>query len=483
MSSNGSRSRRFTLPHDPLSIGLLAAFVVIAIIIGFVAFQYASSFISTWNLTNLPGVPLPSNSGSGSVSTTPNPTELAAIPTGALQPVAGPTPEAWDGVGRITILVLGLDYDWQSGGSAAQRSDSMILVTMDPISKTAGMLSIPRDIWTNIPGFDYGKINTAYFLGESFQLPGGGPGLAIKTVENLLGVPINYYVRLDFPAFISFINDIKGVKVTVTQKLIVGLQGKDQKVTLEPGTYTLDGATALGYARDREDTSGGDFDRSSRQMQVIMAVRDRILQFNMLPTLVANAPSLYNDLSSGIHTNLTLQQIVQLALLASQIPKENIKQFVMTDVGDGQVVPGTSPDGLAVLIPVPDKIRLLVDEIFTTGGPISPAAVASDPQQLAVAENARISVQNGSSTPGLAAQTGDYLKSQGMNVAEETNTTLTPYTKIIDYSGRPYTVAYLAKLMNVPSSHISSQYNPNATIDVAVQLGSDWAKQNPMPTP
>jgi LCP family protein required for cell wall assembly len=378
---------------------------------------------------------------------------------------------------------MGLDYDWAVGGSTAQRSDSMILLTMDPVSKTAGMLSIPRDMWVSIPGFYYDRINDAYFLGEAFQLPGGGPGLAVKTVENLLGVPINYYVQLDFPAFISFINDIKGVKVTVGQEMVLGLQGKDQKVTLEPGTYTLDGATALAYARDRHDTFGGDFDRSGRQMQVIMGVRDRILQFNMLPNLIANAPAIYRDLSSGIHTNLTLPQIIQLALLASQIPKENIKQLVITGVGDNQVIMVNSPEYGSIDIPIPDKIRLLVDEIFTTGGPVSPAAVASDPKELMVAENARVSVQNGTASPGLAGRTGDYLKSQGMNVAEETNTTLTPYTIIIDYSGRPYTVAYLAKLMNVPSNHIRSQYDPNATIDVAVQLGSDWVNQNPMPTP
>jgi len=481
MSFKKSRSRRFALPHDRLTIGLMAAFVVIAVITGVVAFKYVSGFVSTWNLTNLPGYTLPNSSNSSNGSTTPNPTTLAAIPTGSLQPAEGPTPVPWDGVGRINILVMGLDYDWASGGSTAQRSDSMILMTLDPISKTAGMLSIPRDMWVNIPGFDYGKINTAYFLGESYQLPGGGPGLAIKTVENLLGVPINYYVRIDFPAFISFIDHIKGVKVTPDQDLTLGLTGKDQKAYLKGGeTVTLDGATALAYARDRH-TSGGDFDRSSRQMEVIMAVRDRILQFNMLPNLVANAPALYNDVSAGIHTNLNLQQIVQLALLASQIPKENIKQAV---IGAGQIEFAQNPDKTQdILVPLPDKIRLLRDEIFTTGGPVSPAAVAGDPKQLMVDEKARVSVQNGSSTTGLASRTGDYLKTMGMDVVEETNTNLTSYTVIIDYSGRPYTVAYLAQLMNVPTNHIFSRYDPNATIDVAVQLGSDWGSQNPMPTP
>ncbi len=147
-------------------------------------------------------------------------------------------------------------------------------------------------------------------------------------------------------------------------------------MTLEPGTYTLDGATALGYARNR-DTANGDFDRSARQMQVIMAVRDRILQFNMLPNLIANSPAIYQDLSTGIHTNLSLPQIIQLALLASQIPKNNIKQDI---IGPNQVQFGWSPDGTEqILIPIQDQINLLRDDIFSTGGSASPTAVPTAP--------------------------------------------------------------------------------------------------------
>ena len=472
-------SHRLILPRDPLTIGLLIAFVIIGVITAWVAYGYVRSFVSTWNLTNLPGDPLQgaTNSSPGTISTTSNGTSLAVMPTSALQLNNGPTPQPWDGASRVNILLLGLDYDWAVGGSAAQRSDTMILLTVDPISKTAGMLSIPRDLWVNIPGFDYGKINTAYFLGQSFNLPGGGPGLAVKTVENLLGVPINYYAQIDFAAFVNFIDDIQGVKLTIAEEMVVGLTGKDQKVTLEPGTYTLDGATTLGYARDRY-TGIGDFDRSSRQMQVIMAVRNRILEFNMLPNLIAKSPAIYKDLSSGIHTNLNLQQIIELALLASQIPKENIKQAV---IGTDQVQFATSPDGTqSILVPVPDEIRLLRDEIFTTGGPVSPAAIATDPTQLMLAENATVSVQNGTSTTGLADKTVTYLKSQGMSADVGPNADLTTYTILIDYSGRPYTLAYLAKLMNVPSSHIFSRYDPNSTIDITIQLGSDWAKKNPM---
>jgi LCP family protein required for cell wall assembly len=479
MSAPSSHSRRITFPKDRLTIGLLIGFGVIAIITAFVAYGYVRGLVSTWNLTNLPGVPLPTDSGSGNIVLTPGTTPQATAPSGPLQQASGPTPQPWDGVSRINILIMGLDYDWAVGGSNAQRTDTMILFTLDPLSKTAGMLSIPRDMWVNIPGFDYGKINTAYSLGQLNNLPGGGPGLAVKTVENLLGVNINYYAQIDFQAFIKFIDDIKGVKVTVPYDMTLGLQGKDQKTYLKQGeTVTLDGATALAYARDRHDGPDGDISRSDNQMQVIMAVRDRILQFNMLPSLITNSPTIYNDLSSGIHTNLNLQQIIELALLAAQIPKENIKQEV---IGYQEVQDAMSPDGLSILIPYPDKIRILRDELFTTGGPVSPAAVSGDPRELMAEEQATVSIQNASSTPGLAARTGDYLKTQGMNVVDESNAQLSTYTIIYDYTGKPYTIAYLAKLMNVPDTHIYSKSDPNAPADVVVQLGSDWAKSNTLP--
>ncbi len=116
-------------------------------------------------------------------------------PASDFSPILQPTPVQWDGTKRVTVLLLGLDYrDWQAGETP--RSDSMILMTVDPLSKTAGMLSIPRDMWTIIPGYDYYKINTAYFIGESRNLPGEVRSLPGETVENFLGVPIDYSPRL-----------------------------------------------------------------------------------------------------------------------------------------------------------------------------------------------------------------------------------------------------------------------------------------------
>ena len=89
----------------------------------------------------------------------------------------------------------------------------MILLTIDPLTKTAGILSIPRDMWVKFPGFGYSRINTAYSSGEGNRFPGGGPELARKTVEQFIGVPIQYYAQVDFHTFVEFIDLIGGIEV------------------------------------------------------------------------------------------------------------------------------------------------------------------------------------------------------------------------------------------------------------------------------
>jgi hypothetical protein len=98
------------------------------------------------------------------------------------------------------------------------------------------------------------------------------------------------------------------------------------------------------------------------------------------------------------------------------------------------------------------------------------------------AEAARVVVKNGSSTNGLAARTKDYLATQGVNVVDAANADgLYGATTIIDYTGKPYTVAYLVQLMGIQPTNIYSSYDPNSPVDVAVTLGTDWANKNPMP--
>jgi len=396
-----------------------------------------------------------------------------------LQAETGPSPIPWDGANRVTILVMGLDYrDWE--GEGPSRTDSMMLVTMDPVSRTAGMLSIPRDLWVNIPGFGYGKINTAYYLGELYDLAGGGPGLAIQTVQDLIGIDINYYCQIDFAAFENFINEIGGIDVNVPYELTVDPIGPHNTVTLPQGIQHLDGPTALAYARNRE-TIGSDFDRADRQQQVVLAIFDQITSLGALPKLIANSPTIYNNLRSGIHTNLNLKETISLVWTVAQLPRENIKKGI---IGPNEVTISVSPDGMDILIPDMDAVRTVRDQVFATTSGIAPAATAyvSNPEELRQAESATVSVLNATTTAGLASQTTDFLNTQGINVtvtgnAEEKSDT----TVIIDYTGKPYTVQYLVELLNIQPNSIYSRYDPNSQVDIAILLGTDWAENNTLP--
>ncbi len=477
MDENNQSKKGTSKTARNIQIVLLSAFGVAAVLIAYLTFVAVRDFVSTWRLTDLPGVAVSSGA-------TPQPGEEGIItePDVPLQPLGGPTPAPWDGAQRVNLLIMGLDYnDWRAG-EGPPRTDTMILLTVDPINHTAGMLSIPRDLWVNIPGYQYGRINTAYMLGEANKEPGGGAGLAMQTVEELLGVPIDYYAQIDFEAFIRFIDEIGGVKVTIPEKIVVDPMAhgkKNNTKTLQPGTQTLDGELALAYARARH-TSGGDFDRAQRQQQVIMGIRNQILNFNLLPTLIAKSGTLYNEMSQGIHTNMSLDQALRLAWLASQIPEEQIKKGIIGP--PDQVSFATSPDGeQQVLKPITDKIRILRDEIFATG-PVSPAAASMSQTDLLATEGAKVMILNGSYTAGLAANTADFLKTQGINVTETGNAQVAPAaTEITFYNGKPYTVKFLVDLMKISPIKIFYVNDPNSAVDIAVTLGNDWAQSNPLP--
>lgn len=286
----------------------------------------------------------------------------------ATQPIPEVTPVPWDGHSRITILLMGLDFrDWQVG-SGAPRSDTMMLISVDPITRKVSMLSVPRDLWVDIPGFTSNRINAAYAFGEGNRLPGGGPALAMRTVEGLIGVPIQYYAVVDFATFEQLIDEIGGIDVLVRERIKISPIGRLSH-WLEAKPYHLDGADALAYARNRK-AGGGDFGRAERQQQVALAILDRVVGFDMIPLLVSRAPTLYQELASGVRTNLSLDQMIALGWMVTRISKENIQQAVIEP--PKMVGFYTRPDGAQVLRAVPDEIRKLRDQLFVDTSAIVP---------------------------------------------------------------------------------------------------------------
>jgi hypothetical protein len=160
----------------------------------------------------------------------------------------------------------------------------------------------------------------------------------------------------------------------------------------------------------------------------------------------------------------------------------------MADVQRGAIAPpnavsfAKSPDGTQdILIPVPDQIRLIRDQVFASSSMASPGLTTGDARANMQSEGATIIVANGTYVEGLATKTQSYLQSQGANVVNTQNYDYTTFTRIIDYTGKPYTDRYLVNLMNITPYSISWQYDPTNQVDVLVILGDDWAGNNPMP--
>jgi len=285
----------------------------------------------------------------------------------------------WIDPDRVNILLMGIDE--RANEQGPWRTDTLMLISIDPVARSAGMLSIPRDLWVTIPGYAVeGKINTAHFIGDAQGYPGGGPALATATVEQTFGLSVPYYARLNFTAFERLIDLIGGIDVNVPQAIDDPLY-PDSGYGFEPlhvdaGWQHMDGRLALKYARTRHSLMG-DFDRIQRQHQVILAVRDEIVNGDQLLSLMGQIGPLLETLGDSIRTNLTPGQIAQLARLGAQIDPARLG-FV--GIAPSQLTlfrPVTFPPQEA-LLPVGDALQETRHRLLAVGvGPAETAASAT----------------------------------------------------------------------------------------------------------
>lgn len=261
--------------------------------------------------------------------------------------------------GRVTILLLGIDArDKLSEG--ASRTDVLTLVTIDPISKTAALLSIPRDLYVPLPGLnEQNRINTAYFWGEANQLPGGGPGYAEETIAYNFGVSVQRYAVIDFEGFKGVIDAIGGVDLDVPSEIIdyeyPTPDYRTEVLQIPAGHIHMDGDLALKYVRTRHGDS--DFGRLQRQQQVMLAIRDKALSIGSLNKV----PEALNAMGDSLQTDLTLPEILSLAKKWSHIPRENIHTY---RIDETMVQPYLTPQGGQVLLPDRGKIADVVAQFL-----------------------------------------------------------------------------------------------------------------------
>jgi LCP family protein required for cell wall assembly len=260
------------------------------------------------------------------------------------------------------VLVMGLDRRPGEEG-LAYRTDTMMLISLDRDTNSLGILSIPRDLYVEVPGYSQlQRINSAMVLGE-LQQPNYGPTLAMQTVQYNFGIRVHNFIAMDFQAVTDIVDVLGGVDLEVPYD-IVDYEYPDMNFGYDPlilraGLQHLDGATALKFARTRHGDN--DFERARRQQLVLYALRDRVLNLNMLPQLVVQSPSLLGALADNVYTGLTLDQIIQIAFTLKDVPTDQIRQGV---VDNSYTMPYTTTEGAQVLVPRREQLARLLSDTF-----------------------------------------------------------------------------------------------------------------------
>jgi LCP family protein required for cell wall assembly len=259
-------------------------------------------------------------------------------------------------VPRTNVLILGLDRRPEQGDTV--RSDVLMLVTADPRGPHLALLSIPRDLYVEIPGYDESRINTAHFWGER-QRPGGGPDLAMATVTASFGVTVHHYVRVDFDAFRAVIDAVGGIDVVVEERIMDNAYPTEDygtmRIEIPAGAQHMDGEQSLRYVRSRHGAS--DFERAARQQEVMMALMRRL----SAPTSWPRVPAVLRAVDKHVETNLGLLEMLQLAVTALRVGPRGIEHYV---IDRDMTRPWNTPTGGAVLLPRWDVIDPLLERLF-----------------------------------------------------------------------------------------------------------------------
>jgi polyisoprenyl-teichoic acid--peptidoglycan teichoic acid transferase len=452
------RSRRFyAIASIPLVLFLaVGAFVAPALYQGVRAYrdvfveQPPSQPEDTIAVVNAEGTPVLEDA----------PAEVAEIPE-------------WDGEDRVTLLLLGVD---KRPGDYS-RSDTMILVNIDPKTKTASMLSIPRDLKVFIPGYGVDKINAAYAIGEKNQdeIEGGGAGLTMRTISANFGITINYFASVDFQGFVKIVDTLGGVTLDVPYPIkddAYPASGNNyMRIYFPAGWQHMNGERALQYARTRHSDSDGH--RSVRQQQVLLGLREQAVSLDLLP----KANDLLREFSDSFRTSLSLTQVLQLARLGSEISADNINQYSL----DSALYADDST-GTYYLVPDWDMVSDILSE-FAGAQIVPPGSYLSHPDTTVP-----IRILNGTEFPGLAGRVSSELAKNGYEtifVADDGTAALQDYTTITASNDDLATSMHVAAVIGVSLDAIdmvASPPTPTTEPTSAPARGSPGATPEAAPT-
>ena len=257
----------------------------------------------------------------------------------------------------LNVLLLGSD---RRPNDPVWRTDVMMIAFLDTANGRAAVLSLPRDLYVNIPTRGWDRLNITDFWGEYTKYQGGGPGLMKRVVAENFGIRIDKFARVDFEGFKKIIDTLGGIEVNVPCALeddFIDARSPTgfRHFAVDAGVQHMDGETALMFVRQRHGS--GDVSRAQRQQRVVYALREKILSPNIVPKI----PALYQQLQDAVQTDFGTLDLPGLVQIGTNVKPGNIR---------GRVIDETmwnfwmTPDGKSVLVFDKNKVRAAVDDLF-----------------------------------------------------------------------------------------------------------------------
>ncbi len=396
---------------------------------------------------------------------------LANIDYGSLLKAAGDSLMT-DSYGHTNFLIMGIGGKNHEGSDL---TDTIVLASLDEEDKKLSMISIPRDLYVkdNISGGT--RINEIYYYAKNYYEDSKkGLEYTKERIEELFGIPIHYWLKIDFHGFKEIVDTVGGIDVYVENSIYDPFYPKDGTYLYEPfsiskGQHHMDGETALKYSRSRKTTS--DFDRANRQQQVIYAIKEKALQTEIIFSM-DKIEKLFNTLKENIETNITPKEILTLGAIAKDYKQNQITHRLIHDdpnlCGGFLYTPSLEAYGGFVLLPAGGENYLRwYGDLMLNLQQINP-------------ETTKIHILNGTSSGGTAGETKQVLKRYCFEVVRHGNAR----TKTIEETTYFYTAAnprpqaldFLKKLIpgkestNIPQEYL--EYFPEANI--VIEIGSDY---------
>jgi polyisoprenyl-teichoic acid--peptidoglycan teichoic acid transferase len=399
----------------------------------------------------------------------------------ALQQNVDPAKLNGEGDGRVNILLLGKGGPGHEG---ADLTDTLLLASIDPVQNEASLVSVPRDMYVrNQSGYSM-KINAVYSTAKQARLANSNDsdtdrqsaedaGLkAVKdSVSEVLGVPVHYYVMVDFKAFEDAINTVGGITVDVKEPLydqsVAWMLGGNPLIAGE-GLQTFDGKRALLYARSRYGSARGDFDRTERQREIIVGLQKKVISLGTFsnPFKVVDLLGSFGD---RVRTDLNgLEEIKRLYEIGQNIGADKIGSVGLADPPN-VLVTTDNIGGQSVVVPTEGLYRY---------GKIHSYIRNNLRDAFLKSEDARVLILNGTSQAGLASATSEELKSYGYNVIRVDNAPTSDYVQnqLIDLTNgqKKYTKSYLERRLVLTSTTQIPEGLPDASeVDFVIILGTD----------